>query len=74
MFIFQKQENFSLIYAGLWCGGLRMEVGFPAFYLGLHTSHLRQECHNSKFGIFELLLYEEAFANALLTGTVSQRV
>jgi len=26
-----------------------MEVGFPAFYLGLHIAHLRQECHNSKF-------------------------
>jgi hypothetical protein len=21
-----------------------------------HTAHLRQECHNSKFGIFELLV------------------
>ena len=32
---------------------------------------LRQECHNSKFGIFELLVYKETFADALLTGTMS---
>jgi len=32
---------------------------------------LRQECHNSKFGIIELLIYKETFADALLIGTVS---
>jgi len=34
---------------------------------------LRQECHNTKFGIFELLVYKETFADALLTRTVSYR-
>jgi len=34
-------------------------------------AHLRQECHNSKFGIFELLVQKETFADALLTGIVS---
>jgi len=34
-------------------------------------THLRQECHNSKFGIFELLVQKETFADALLTGIVS---
>jgi len=29
---------------------------------------LLQECHNSKFGIFELLVYKGMFADALLTG------
>jgi len=38
-----------------------------------HIAHLRQECHNSKFGIFELLVRKETFADALLTGIVSQR-
>jgi hypothetical protein len=33
--------------------------------------HLRQECHNSKFGIFELLVEKEMFADALLAGIVS---
>jgi len=32
---------------------------------------MRQERHNSKFGIFELLVYKETFADALLTGIVS---
>ena len=36
-----------------------------------HMAHLRQECHNSKSGIFELLLWKETFADALLTGIVS---
>jgi hypothetical protein len=36
-----------------------------------YIAHLRQECHNSKFGIFDLLVLKEAFADALLTGTVS---
>ena len=36
-----------------------------------HITHLRQECHNSKFGIFELLVQKETFADALLTGIVS---
>jgi hypothetical protein len=39
----------------------------------LHIAHLRQDCHTSKFGIFELLVWKETFADALLTGTVSQR-
>ena len=34
-------------------------------------AHLRQECHNSEFGIFELLVQKETFADALLTGIVS---
>jgi hypothetical protein len=36
-----------------------------------HTAHFRQECHNSKFGIFELLVQKETPADALLTGIVS---
>ena len=36
-----------------------------------HNAHLRQECHNSKFGIFELAVQKETFADAFLTGTVS---
>jgi hypothetical protein len=36
-------------------------------------AHLRQECHNSKFGILELLVQKETFADALLTCVVSQR-
>jgi hypothetical protein len=36
-----------------------------------HIAHLRQECHNSKFAIFELLVQKETFADALLTGIVS---
>jgi len=39
----------------------------------LHIAHLRQECHNSKFSIFELLVRIETFSDVLLTGTVSQR-
>jgi len=35
------------------------------------VSHLRQECHNSKFGIFELLVEKETFEDAILTGVVS---
>ena len=34
-------------------------------------AHLRQECHNSKFGIFESLVEKETFADPLLTGIVS---
>jgi len=34
-------------------------------------AYLRQECHNSKFGIFELLVWKEMFVDALLTGIVS---
>jgi len=37
----------------------------------VHIAHLRQECHNRKFGIFELLVLKETFADALLTGIVS---
>jgi hypothetical protein len=44
------------------------------FYVGCCTSlyhtHLRQECHNSKFGIFELFVEKETYADALLTGIV----
>jgi hypothetical protein len=36
-----------------------------------HIAHMRQEYHNSKFGIFELLVYKETFADTLLTGIVS---
>jgi len=36
-----------------------------------HIAHLQQECHNSKFGIFELLVQKEMFADALLTGIMS---
>jgi hypothetical protein len=36
-----------------------------------HIAHLLQECHNSKFCIFELLVQKETFADALLTGIVS---
>jgi hypothetical protein len=39
--------------------------------LNQHIAHLRQECHNSKFGIFGLLVLKETFADALLTGAVS---
>ena len=41
------------------------------YYVHSHNAHLRQECHNSEFGIFELLVQKETFADALLTGTVS---
>jgi len=39
----------------------------------LHTyrSFATRVSHNSKFGIFELLVYKETFADALLTGIVS---
>jgi len=36
-----------------------------------HIAHLLQECQNSKFGIFELMVQKETFADALLTGIVS---
>jgi len=39
-----------------------------------HTTtiaHLRQECHNQKFGIFDLLVQKETLADALLKGIVS---
>jgi hypothetical protein len=36
-----------------------------------YIAHLRRECHNSKSGIFELLVYKKPFADALLTGMVS---
>jgi len=39
-----------------------------------NIAHLRQECHNSKFGTSELLLWEETSAAALLTGIVSSRI
>jgi len=35
-------------------------------------AYLRQECHNSKFGIFFILwVQKETFADSLLTGVVS---
>jgi hypothetical protein len=34
-------------------------------------AHLRQKRHNSKFGIFELLVQKETFSGALVTGIVS---
>jgi hypothetical protein len=34
---------------------------------------MRQECHNSKFRVFEFLVWKEMFADALLTGIVSER-
>jgi hypothetical protein len=30
-----------------------------------HIAHLRQECQNSKFGIFELFVEKKMFATAL---------
>jgi len=36
-----------------------------------YIAYLGQECHNSKFGIFELLVWKETFADVLLTGIVS---
>jgi len=36
-----------------------------------NIAHLRKECHNSKFRIFELLVQKETFADVLLTGIVS---
>jgi hypothetical protein len=35
------------------------------FLLPSHIAHLPKECHNSKFGIFELLVKKETFADAL---------
>jgi hypothetical protein len=35
-----------------------------------HMAYLQQECHNSKFGISELLVWKETFAYALVTGIV----
>jgi len=40
-------------------------------YIYIYLAHLQQEGHNSKFGIFELLVKKETFADALLTGIVS---
>jgi hypothetical protein len=37
----------------------------------VHIAHLRQECHNLKFGIFELLVQKETYADELLTCIVS---
>jgi len=48
------------------------EHTMPGYHWFWHyIAHLRQECHNSKFGIFELLVKEETFADTLLTGIVS---
>jgi len=30
-----------------------------------HIALVRQECHNSKFGVFYLLVWKEMFADAL---------
>jgi hypothetical protein len=35
------------------------------FYWVVYIPHLRQECHNSKFGIFELLVQKETFADVI---------
>jgi hypothetical protein len=36
---------------------LHLFMTYILFPIGrIHTAHLRQECHNSKFGIFELLV------------------
>ena len=53
-----------LVGPGLIVGGINNIIR-------VHVAHLRQECHNSKFGIFELLVYKETFADTLLTGIVS---
>jgi len=36
-----------------------------------HIAPLEEYCHNSKFGIFELLVRKETFADVLLTGIAS---
>jgi len=36
-----------------------------------HITPLAEYCQNSKIGIFELLVWKETFAGALLTGIVS---
>ena len=36
-----------------------------------HIAHLPQQCHNSEFGVFELLVQKETFAHAFVTGIVS---
>jgi hypothetical protein len=36
----------------------------------IQIAHLQLECHSSKFGIFELLVWKETFADVLLTGIV----
>ena len=36
-----------------------------------YIAHLGQDCHNSKFGIFELLAQKETFADALLKSKMS---
>jgi hypothetical protein len=41
--------------------------------LGKYIAHLRQDCHNSKFRIFELFVEKETFVDVLLTGIVSKR-
>jgi len=46
------------------------EVSYLSIMMG-DIAHLRQESHNSKFGIFELLVLKETFADALVTGIVS---
>jgi len=37
----------------------------------VHIAPLEEYCHNSKFGIFELLVWKETFEDALLAGIVS---
>jgi len=36
----------------------------------IYIADLRQECHNSKFGIFELLVQKETLGDAILKGSV----
>jgi hypothetical protein len=37
----------------------------------VHIAPREEYCHNSKFGIFELLVWKETFEDVLLTGIVS---
>jgi hypothetical protein len=40
-------------------------------YAYIYITHFRQECHDLEFGIVELLVWRETFADSLLTGIVS---
>jgi hypothetical protein len=53
---------------------LSLSLSLSLIILGaLLKAHLRQESHNSKFGIFELLVWKGTFVDAFLIGIVSQR-
>jgi hypothetical protein len=43
---------------------------YIALIVSSHIAHLRQKCHNSKLGIFQLLVQKETFTDALLAGIV----